>query len=88
MDLYTNHGQDIRQKSKNLVLEFMNVHPSSKKNGNGLTLAEISRSCGLDWGNYQNTTSSQQQYWVVALMRELEKENFVERLASKKWRIK
>jgi hypothetical protein len=43
----------------------------------------------LDWGDYPNATSSNQQYWVVALVRELEAEGKVERISeSGPWRLR
>ena len=45
-----------------------------------MRLAPIFRACGFDWGPYQKATSTNQQYWVVALMRELEAEGKVERV--------
>lgn len=57
-------------------------------NSEGLKQSVIFRKCGLDWGNYDNATSSNQQYWIVALLRELEKEGKVQRDPdSKKWRL-
>lgn len=59
------------------------------KYSEGLKQAEIFRICGLDWGEQLNATSSNQQYWIVALLRELEQENIIERdKCSKKWRLK
>lgn len=58
-------------------------------NCGGLKQAEIFHECGLDWGTYENTTSSNQQYWVVGLLRDLEKDGLVQRdIITKKWRLK
>ena len=57
----------------------MHNNYSCSKAGKGIKQAEIFRECGLDWGSLENATSSNQQYWIVALLRELEKENMVER---------
>lgn len=55
----------------------------------GMKQAEIFRNCGLDWGSQENATSSNQQYWIVGLLRQLEKENKIVRDEStKKWNIK
>ena len=55
----------------------------------GKTQASIFRECGFDWGEYSSTTSSNQQYWIVALLRELEKEGKVVRnIKSKKWTLR
>ena len=54
-----------------------------------MRLSPIFRACGFDWGEYEKATSSNQQYWVVALMRELEAEGKVERVSSSgPWRLK
>ncbi len=74
------------------ILSFLCPNEYSRikcqKDSNGVALAQIFRDCGFDWGEYKNATSSNQQYWCVALVRELEKEGKVERLESKKWRLK
>lgn len=88
MTKYKVSGEEIRNLAKKLVLEFMKEIPSCQEDQEGMTLAQIFRESGLDWGEYQNATSTNQQYWVVALMRELEQEKKVERiLESKKWRL-
>ena len=53
-----------------------------------MTQASIFRECGFDWGNYPVATSSNQQYWVVAILRELEKEGKVEQVYKHgPWRL-
>ena len=50
---------------------------------------QLFRMCGFDWGEYEKATSSNQQYWIVALVRELEAEGELERdLKTKHWRLK
>lgn len=50
--------------------------------------AEIFRACGFDWGECEKATSSNQQHWVVALLRELEAEGPVEQVfQSGPWRL-
>jgi len=89
MNEYIESGKEIRNFAKAMVLQFMQSHPDCRPNQNGIKLAEIFRSCGFNWGEYENATSSNQQYWVVALMRELEKEGKIERiLDTKHWRLK
>ena len=85
---YENRGKEIRNQSKILVYDYMLNSKECQKNSNGIRLAQIFRDCGFNWGEYENATSSNQQYWCVALMRELEQEGKVERLTSKKWRLK
>ena len=89
MTEYETRGTEIRRLAKSLVLQFMQISPECKPGKEGLKLAQIFRMCGFDWGEYEKATSSNQQYWVVALVRELEAEGKVERdNQSKHWRIK
>ena len=87
MDNFKEKGKALRNTAKEIVIEYMNQNPSCQKISEGIRLSELFRNCGFDWGEYENATSSNQQYWVVALIRELEEEGKVERLESKKWRI-
>ena len=81
-------GIEIRKMAKELVLKFMRNTEKCAPCAEGMSQAEIFRACGLDWGQYPHATSSNQQYWIVALLRELECEGKVERdTESKKWRI-
>jgi len=82
-------GYELRSRAKELAISVLNTHPDGNKNGKGLKQAEIFRLCGLDWGNYPKATSTQQQHWAVALLRELESEGLVEQLKeSGPWRLK
>ncbi len=86
---YKNKGTYIRLELKQLVYDFMKNSPECATYADGLKQAEVFRECGLDWGKYPNATSTNQQYWLVALLRELESENKIQRdIISKKWRIK
>jgi len=88
MTEYETRGNEIRHLSKTLVLHFMQATPSCHPGNEGMKLAQIFRECGFDWGEYKNATSSNQQYWVVALVRELEAEGKVERVSeSGPWRL-
>ncbi|WP_198263192.1 hypothetical protein [sulfur-oxidizing endosymbiont of Gigantopelta aegis] len=59
------------------------------KTGYGLKLAQTFRMCGFDWGEYEKATSSNQQYWIVALVRELEAKGELERDSkTKHWQLK
>lgn len=59
-------------------------HPGKK----GIRLAQIFKKCGFDWGNYPKITSSNQQYWIAAILSELKKEGKVERVSeSGPWRL-
>lgn len=82
-------GIEIRQLAKELVLEFMATKPECAFGAQGKTQASIFRECGFDWGEYPTATSSNQQYWVVALLRELEKEGKVVRNSkSRLWTLR
>lgn len=86
---YVSKGTELRLAIKELVFNYMKNSPDCAVYADGLKQAEIFRQCGLDWGEYPNATSSNQQYWIVALLRELEFEGKVQRdVDSKKWRIK
>lgn len=86
---YLSKGKEFRNAVKALVYEYMLNQSECAPNALGQKQAEIFRECGLDWGEYPNATSSNQQYWIVALLRELESEDKVVRDPdSKKWRIK
>ena len=89
MNKFTEVGNLIRKKSKELVIDYMENTFACQKKGEGQKQAEIFRNCGFDWGEKVNAISSNQQYWVVALLRELEEEGRVERdVDTKKWRLK
>jgi len=79
---FEKQGEELRTKAKEVVLKFM-----KSMNNKGLTQTDIFRECGLDWGDHSNAKSTQQQYWVVALLRQLEKENQIFRDEAKKWRL-
>lgn len=86
---FIEQGTKIRSMAKELVLDFMKSTSECDASAAGLTQAEIFRACGMDWGEYPNATSTNQQYWIVALLRELESECKICRDPdSKKWRIK
>ncbi|SJZ77059.1 hypothetical protein [Eubacterium coprostanoligenes] len=86
---YVSKGTELCLAIKELVFDYMKNSPDCAVYADGLKQAEIFRQCGLDWGEYPNATSSNQQYWIVALLRELESEGKVQRdVDSKKWRIK
>lgn len=81
-------GDGIRKLSKELVLDFMKTRPECQAGAGGMKQAEIFRECGFDWGKYPKATSSNQQYWIVALLHELAEEGRVERVSeSGPWRL-
>jgi len=82
-------GNELRSEAKAIVLEFMHASDVCQPGRMGMRLASIFRACGFDWGTYEKATSTNQQYWVVALMRELESEGKVERVSeSGPWRLR
>lgn len=85
---YFFEGKNLRLQIKKIVYDYMSQYPDCSSFSEGLKQAEIFRACGLDWGEYPNATSSNQQYWLVALLRELEAEGKVKRNPiTKKWTI-
>jgi len=89
MDDFQSRGASLRAEAKALVYGFMRATPACRPGGEGMRLSPIFRACGFDWGEYEKATSSNQQYWVVALMRELEAEERVERVSpSGPWRLR
>ena len=86
---FAERGNDLRSQAKALIHEFMQSSSHCQPGGEGMRLAPIFRACGLDWGDREKATSSNQQYWVVALMRQLETEEKVERVSeSGPWRLR
>lgn len=83
------HGLTLRWAAKALVFEYMTKSEDCQPHRLGLKQADIFRNCGFDWGEYPKATSSQQQFWVVALLRELEMEGKIERVSDGgPWRLK
>lgn len=81
-------GTLVKEVSLQLILDFMRSRKETWANGPGLTQTAIFQECGLDWGDCQNAKSSQQQFWVVAALRTLEKNGLVERISqSGPWRL-
>lgn len=89
MKEFEERGNHIRAEAKALVYEYMQASDLCQPGKVGLRLSPIFHACGFDWGEYEKATSSNQQYWVVALMRDLEAEGKVERVSpSGPWRLK
>lgn len=88
MNNHLSIGKNLRNEIKVLVYDYMKSTAECDPYAEGLKQAEIFRACGLDWGEYPNATSSNQQYWLVALLRELESEEKVKRdPVTKKWTV-
>lgn len=88
MTQFDARGNEIRRLAKSLVLEFLHATAECQPRNDGMKLAQIFKNCGLDWGGYPKTTSSNQQYWVAAILWELKAEGRVERVSeSGPWRL-
>lgn len=78
----------VLQKTKDMVLRFMQIYPECGNKGTGLEQSVIFDSCGLSWGNQENATERNQQYWLVSCLKELETEWLVESDTSGRyWRL-
>ena len=89
MTEYEKRGAEIRKSSKQLIFYFMQKNMKCNPNNDGLRQAVIFKMCGFDWGEQKTATSSQQQFWIVALLRELEAEGKIQRdPITKKWKLK
>lgn len=84
---YKQDGEKLRNAIKEFVYDYMKNNPNCAARGDGETTAEIFRNCGLSFENQENATASNQQYWLVALLRVLELDGRVTRDARKKWHI-
>jgi hypothetical protein len=88
MTKFEKRGQEVRETAKSLVLDFMRAESLCAKDGAGMRQAEIFRACGFDFGDRSSSPSTQQQYWLVALLRELESEACVVRVRpGGPWRL-
>lgn len=86
---FKEQGAKIREASKLLVLDYLQHNSSASPTGPGIKQSEICRECGLDWGDYPKATSTNQQYWTVALLKELEVAGRVQQVhASGPWRLR
>ncbi len=86
---FKQRGEELWNSLKKLVYEYMLSKDECKNFNDGMKQSVIFRECGMDWGEKENCTSSNQQYWILAILRELEEEGKVQRdIISKKWRLK
>lgn len=89
MSRFEDRGAAIRASARTLVLDYLRSSAAAQIGGQGVRLAHIFRGCGLDWGAKKNATSSNQQYWAVAIVQSLAEEGLVERIGeSGPWRLK
>jgi hypothetical protein len=85
---FRDRGAKLRAEARTLVVEYMNSDARCRRGGEGIRTAEIFRRLGLGWFDQPTSTASQQQFWLVALLRELEAEKMIERLPeSCPWRL-
>lgn len=85
---FEKRGSEIRAQTKALVLEYMRASSDCSLGSEGIRQVQIFRDCGFDWGNYESAPSTLQDYWVIALLRELEFEGKIERVRkSGPWRL-
>jgi hypothetical protein len=88
MTNYVIRGKEIRDFCKSLVLDFMSSSSECQPGKIGMKQSQIFKNCGFDWGDYPSVTSSNQQYWIVAILSELKEEGKVERVSqSGPWRL-
>ncbi|MGP8337663.1 MAG: hypothetical protein ACT6FC_05445 [Methanosarcinaceae archaeon] len=88
MMTFKDKGNEIRKLAKALVLEFMQATEECQPGKAGITQAQIFRDCGFDWGEKPKATTSQQQFWVAALLWDLEADGKVERVSERgPWRL-
>jgi hypothetical protein len=82
-------GEALRATAKALVIEYMTQNSGCQPDGSGVKQTDIFRDCGFDWGAQDKSTSSNQQYWLIALLRVLESEGVIEQVEeSGPWRLK
>lgn len=87
MNDYIKEGECLKLQMKEIVLSYMKDTLVCTQEG--MNTAQLFRACGFDWGPQENATSTNQQYYMVALLRVLEAEGKIQRdPRSKKWRLK
>ena len=52
-------------------MQFLQKVTAIEQFKNGLSVPELFHGCGFGWGEQENATVSQQQFWLVALLWEL-----------------
>ena len=88
MSQFEVRGNEIKKLAKELVYDFMKSNPNCQSNSSGMRQSEIFRACGFDWGDFPKVTSSNQQYWVCAILKQLESEKKITRVSdSGPWRL-
>jgi hypothetical protein len=81
-------GVVLRNNIKDLIFDFIKHSRECKPNAIGLKQTVIFRECGMDWGNKEKAKSNNQQYWVNAILRQLEEEGLIQQdIKSNQWRL-
>ncbi len=62
---------DVKAQAKALLVQFLQKVTAIEQFKNGLSVSELFHGCGFGWGEQENATVSQQQFWLVALLWEL-----------------
>ena len=89
MDNFKQQGNEIRERAKQLVLDYMKSNSMCGVFGPGMKQAGMFRECGFDWRDYPQAPSRNQQFWIIAALKELEVEDKVEQVRSHgPWRLK
>ena len=88
MKKYLFQGESIRAQAKALVIDYMEHRTECRPGAEGQKQSEIFKACGLGWGDKEKSTASNQQYWGVGLLRELQEQGLVEQVSeSGPWRL-
>lgn len=88
MTNFKERGAQIRVIAMGLVVDYLEHHPDGRADGCGIKQSVICRECGLDWQHFDKATLSNQQYWTVAILKQLEEEGLVVQVRpSGPWRM-
>lgn len=68
---------DVKAQAKALLVQFLQKVTAIEQFKNGLSVPELFHGCGFGWGEQENATVSQQQFWLVALLWELATDGLV-----------
>ncbi len=68
---------DVKAQAKALLVQFLQKVTAIEQFKNGLSVPELFHGCGFGWGEQENATLSQQQFWLVALLWELATDGLV-----------
>jgi len=93
MENFIQKGTQLRESARELVENYFKFHGDTQSGAIGKTTAEVFRECGFGWGEQNKATISNQQYWLVAILVQLEEGGLIERIEmagkrDKPWRLK